>query len=251
VSVNPEVVFKDRADARSAPKPAAKPAPDRSRRRPLGLQPVGDDPEAQRRPAPGETLDATGSLDIFGVASTPKSALAGSVSLENVLLIANTLADLARAGEDFCLTKIGELRSQMAGLELSNAKLEAKLAEAQSKVNELAFVSERLRIEARGPPGVAGPMGRDGPRGERGEKGDEGKQAMAAPRIASWLVHAATFEIQPLLSDGTRGAVLPLRPLFDAFNEAIIAGDDDLEADADASARLAAEAEAERAHWAR
>ena len=40
-------------------------------------------------------------------------------------------------------------------------RLAAKIAEAQAKVNELAFVSERLRVENRGPQGLPGPMGRD------------------------------------------------------------------------------------------
>ena len=86
--------------------------------------------------------------------------------------------------------------------------------------------------------GIAGPEGKQGPKGD------------PAARITGWLVHQNTYEIQPLLSDGTRGAVIHMRPLFDAFNEATIAGDDELEADAAAEARLDAEAEAKRAHWA-
>ena len=57
------------------------------------------------------------------------------------------------------------------------AKLTAQVAIAQSKVSELSFVSERLRVENKGPPGVAGPMGRDGREGARGERGERGAEA--------------------------------------------------------------------------
>jgi hypothetical protein len=93
-----------------------------------------------------------------------------------------------------------------------------------------------LRVENRGPQGLPGPMGRDGhdgPRGERGERGAKGEPGNAAPVITAWAVDADNFTAAPILSDGSNGATLRLRALFDSFNDQVNAEDDAAEADAD------------------
>jgi hypothetical protein len=108
-------------------------------------------------------------------------------------------------------------------LQTEHARLTAKLAEAQAKLNELAFISERLQIESRGPIGPPGPRGRDGrdgALGPRGERGAEGKKGKPAPVVAEWRVDAGTFVATPHMSDGSSGAPLHLMPLFQVFESA-------------------------------
>ena len=58
-------------------------------------------------------------------------------------------------------------------------------------------------------------QGKRGHEGARGEKGDRGPPA---PSIVSWIVDKASYSVTPVLSDGTKGPVLELRPLFVQFN---------------------------------
>jgi hypothetical protein len=53
------------------------------------------------------------------------------------------------------------------------------------------------------------------------------------------------------MDDGTKGATLPLLPLFQAFNLAILDGDELEEADETAAAGEVRRQETEAAHWAR
>jgi hypothetical protein len=66
----------------------------------------------------------------------------------------------------------------------------------------------------------AGRDGRDGatgPRGERGERGSIGPRGEPAPTITGWRVDPAAYAAVPLLSDGSEGAPLELRGLFNQF----------------------------------
>ena len=134
---------------------------------------------------------------------------------------------------------VAPLKARIIGLETENARLRASLSEVRSKLNEIDFIVERLKVENRGPPGATGPRGRDGRDGVGliGPRGEAGPRGKAAPRIASWIIHSGTFEVQPLRDNGTRGAVLPLRPLFEIFNEQILAMDEAAEIDAAAASR--------------
>ena len=62
---------------------------------------------------------------------------------------------------------------------------------------------------------LPGKRGHQGPRGERGDKRDRGPPA---PSIVSWIVDKASYSVTPVLSDGTKGPVLELRPLFAQFD---------------------------------
>ena len=60
-------------------------------------------------------------------------------------------------------------------------------------------------------PGRKGETGERGMRGERGEKGETG------PSIVSWQIDRERYRASPLMSDGTVGAMLELRGLFERF----------------------------------
>jgi hypothetical protein len=63
--------------------------------------------------------------------------------------------------------------------------------------------------------GRRGPTGETGPRGRRGEKGARGE---ATPTIINWTIDPIHYRAVPTMSDGTFGASLDLRPLFEAYH---------------------------------
>jgi Collagen triple helix repeat (20 copies) len=63
-------------------------------------------------------------------------------------------------------------------------------------------------------PGI-GKTGKPGPRGERGLKGEPGTPM----EIITWELNRDTYEVTPIMINGERGAVIPLRELFEQFQE--------------------------------
>jgi len=61
--------------------------------------------------------------------------------------------------------------------------------------------------------GRAGAPGAQGQRGERGPKGEDGK----ALTIIDWRLDRTAYEATPVMSDGSYGAALKLRGLFEQF----------------------------------
>jgi hypothetical protein len=53
--------------------------------------------------------------------------------------------------------------------------------------------------------------------GKKGAPGVDGKAGKDAARITSWVVNRENYTAAPIMSDGSRGAVLELRPLFARF----------------------------------
>jgi hypothetical protein len=145
--------------------------------------------------------------------------------------------------------RVGPLRVKVAGLQTENAQLRGALAELKSKVAELDFVTERLRIENKGPPGLRGERGRDGrdgPRGERGDRGERGEQGKAAPTITGWQIDEATFTATPVLGTGSLGAPLRLQGLFEHYRECDELTDTVEEDEAASAGRVQIEREAAR-----
>jgi hypothetical protein len=68
-----------------------------------------------------------------------------------------------------------------------------------------------------GPGWKAGPSAKRGEKGERGERGQRGEPGPQGPTIVEWDIRTASYEAVPLLSDGTRGAPIALRALFQQF----------------------------------
>jgi hypothetical protein len=58
-----------------------------------------------------------------------------------------------------------------------------------------------------------------GKAGRPGRDGTDGKAGKDAARITSWLINREAFSATPLMSDGSRGATLELRELFQRFND--------------------------------
>jgi hypothetical protein len=56
-----------------------------------------------------------------------------------------------------------------------------------------------------------------GKKGQAGADGRDGRDGRDAPRITSWVVNRESYSAVPIMSDGSRGAVLELRPLFARF----------------------------------
>jgi hypothetical protein len=56
-----------------------------------------------------------------------------------------------------------------------------------------------------------------GKKGAPGRDGVDGKPGRDAPRITEWVVNRENYTATPIMSDGSRGAVLELRPLFARF----------------------------------
>jgi hypothetical protein len=83
----------------------------------------------------------------------------------------------------------------------------------------------RARFDDPGPlPGegwaLSAAQGKRGERGERGEKGERGQPGIpgaAAPAIVGWSV--AGFVATPMLSDGSEGAPLDLRAMFETYHD--------------------------------
>jgi hypothetical protein len=112
-----------------------------------------------------------------------------------------------------------ETPDAQAALRVEIAELKAALAEARAETRELKTIQESMRTASRGEKGqtgargVPGRDGQPGPQGPRGEKGESGARA------ASFLVNPAEYSAALILSDGSPGAQLRMRPLFKRFAE--------------------------------
>jgi hypothetical protein len=58
-----------------------------------------------------------------------------------------------------------------------------------------------------------------GKKGNPGRDGTDGKNGRDAPHIVQWLINREAYSATPIMSDGSRGAVLELRELFQRFND--------------------------------
>jgi hypothetical protein len=64
----------------------------------------------------------------------------------------------------------------------------------------------------------AGRAGKQGPKGECGEPGPRGERGPPAPTILGWQVDPERFRARPLMSDGSEGPALELRPVFEQYH---------------------------------
>jgi hypothetical protein len=62
-----------------------------------------------------------------------------------------------------------------------------------------------------------GPRGDTGTVGPRGRKGERGARGEDAPTIVNWTLDHKNYRAIPTMSDGTAGALLELRGLFELF----------------------------------
>jgi hypothetical protein len=57
-----------------------------------------------------------------------------------------------------------------------------------------------------------------GKRGQQGPRGERGPVGPSAPVIRSWQIDCERYQATPLMSDGSEGPALELRPLFEQFH---------------------------------
>jgi hypothetical protein len=115
-----------------------------------------------------------------------------------------------------------EIIAQLLAAEQRKASaIERRLDDVERRSSlEAQFHDLEIRLDARmlardeekrGPCGERGPAG---PQGDRGAKGEPGRDAA---KIAGWELDAENYLAHPVMSDGTRGAALDLRPMLQQF----------------------------------
>ena len=60
-------------------------------------------------------------------------------------------------------------------------------------------------------------MSTPGRRGQQGQRGERGPAGPPGPAIETWRVDRERYQATPLMSDGSEGPPLDLRPLFEQF----------------------------------
>jgi hypothetical protein len=91
------------------------------------------------------------------------------------------------------------------------SSLEAQFHELEVRLDARQLARDEAK---RGPRGERGLAGERGPRGERGARGEPGRDAA---KIAAWEVDTENYLAHPVMSDGTRGAALDLKPMLQQF----------------------------------
>ena len=61
-------------------------------------------------------------------------------------------------------------------------------------------------------------MSAPGKRGQQGLRGERAPPGVAAPIINSWRIDPERYRATPLMSDGSEGPALELRPLFEQYH---------------------------------
>jgi hypothetical protein len=89
--------------------------------------------------------------------------------------------------------------------------LEAQFHELEVRLDARQLARDEAK---RGPRGERGLAGERGPQGERGARGEPGSDA---PKIAAWEMDPGNYSARPLMSDGTRGPALDLKPMLQQF----------------------------------
>ena len=191
----------------------------------------------------------------MALAQLPAEAWAAPATLRDIveLGVGQALAAVFD-GDDAIFDRVREVRAEVVRahgvireLQLERERDRATVAEMRAKLGELDFVVERLKVENRGPPGVAGPRGRDGADGARGPRGERGGMGPAGPRIIGFETDGReSFTAWPLGSDGRKGATLHLRGMFESYHAQVEGEEAAEEIDADARARESIEVEAAR-----
>jgi hypothetical protein len=227
--------------------PPDRPRRDGARRHPLGLAPAPPGPDDRAPVGDDSTLAVDSSylpLVAEAFANISPEGRASPATVENTIDILDIAIRATFSGDD-------ALHARIVKLELENARDKATIAELRSKLHEVDFIVERLRVENKGPPGVKGDRGRDGRDmtgpGARGERGPPGPPA---PRIVSWEISDSDFVAYPLLSTGQKGPGLHLRGMFEVYNEQVNDTDAAAEIDAAARSREAARRELAAKDWA-
>jgi hypothetical protein len=194
------------------------PADHPARRKPLGLTPGAgsSEPIPSDEPGPAFVSGAPSVLEGLSEATRQRAA-----TLSDVAVCLDAAIAMDSDGDKLFHEKISELRGENARLETEIARLRAQFAEAKAEFAEAKHILERLQITREGKRGERGPCGADGAPGPRGEKGDRGERGASAPAVIEWRPDSETFSLQAILSDGSTGPMIALRPLFESYHNAV------------------------------
>jgi hypothetical protein len=156
-------------------------------------------------------------------------AATGKLGVEQRELIAGLRTELARLETELA-RRLASLATETGGLHLRGAyrsdqdydRLDVVTLEGSSYIARQRSPGpcpgEGWRILASagdtGPQGISGPRGDRGPRGLTGEAGPKGEPGAV---IVGWSPDYAGFKATPIMSDGSEGSALDLRPFFQEF----------------------------------
>ena len=207
------------------------------RRAPLGLAPAPDDgPGSSLGPddmAEDGSVILSDGLRFSFMDNVKAEVLASAATVELVYQLGNALISTADTTMQKARELVADLRREIEGklagsaireLQLERERDRATIAEMRSKIAELDFVVERLKIENKGPPGPKGERGRDGRDGKglMGARGEPGPRGSPAPMIVGWRIDTDRYLVTPQYGDGSAGPPL---------NLSAFVGDDDEEGD--------------------
>jgi hypothetical protein len=141
-----DVIYKTRENAaRSSPRPAAPPSPDRSRRKPLGLKPVGEpDPAPERELSTYEPTVYRSLLE--GVSEERRSNV---VTLEFVYKCLDDVLPLIIEGAEASKERDADQRREIAELKLAHGKLVNENTALRLILENLRISVELMAIEVR------------------------------------------------------------------------------------------------------
>jgi hypothetical protein len=133
------------------------------RRQPLGLRPViepEDEPSRAASPYDDDSGEPYGGYmhgPIVDTRDNKQSLLDSTPDFRFVYFCLNVAGGLVDTVHQRTKEENAEMKAKLAELQLERERDRATIAEMRAKLGELDFVVERLKVENRGPPGVAGP----------------------------------------------------------------------------------------------
>ena len=132
-----------------------------------------------------------------------------NVAIEYRCHLAIELSALHRALGEVLATERQKFHDQ---LERKTRAVEVKLAELTLKDAPGSCPGDDWHLLA-----SRGSRGHRGPEGQRGLMGLRGERGEAALSIREWQIDRSRYTATPIMSDGTHGPALELRPLFEQY----------------------------------
>jgi polyhydroxyalkanoate synthesis regulator phasin len=204
-----------------------------SRRKPLGLAPIGDDGDKEE----ADPVNSRGSLvarDLIArsVATMTPEARNDAARIEDIFNIIELPLAIAMDDGDALFEHIKKLRERVSELETARrveaAELRTTIAELRSEISQMRSIQESARLASRGERGEQGVRGIPGPPGE-GKVGPRGAKGEIGPtsKPVAWEPLIDQFQLVPLYGDGSKGAAANLRPFFEHYDAATNGSEDE------------------------
>jgi hypothetical protein len=220
--------------------PPDRPRGDGARPRPLGLAIIdgpeddgpaeGFHPDSPRPPTKGERQ--ANEIVASSVAMLSAEALAAPITWRHAFedILATAFAGVFD-GDDAVHACVVKLREQVAELKAAQrneiAELKLALTEARCEIREMKMIQENARTLSRGEQGVSGPRGVPGAQGPIGPAGPQGQKGEGASMIVAWEPTPERYWLTPVYSTGDKGVPANLTSLFEQYNRATEADDEE------------------------